>query len=339
MLELYTPNELRVEVPETKAEDNTPRFDVNESMESAVSYYKDNGYVIFSSCVSQKSCDQLRNLWEKNIKSYKGTIYRQTTAKAEKNLFNEKRWIMNPILNLQSLNPNLFGDLRHAVENEVFSNPSICKALKSILGEKPKIVQSMYFEGNSATWEHQDSYYLDSEKIGQMTAGWLALEEIKAEAGRFFICPKTHYIDLGRQNIKNNIADNHDKYIEKVVSIIKSKNMPIKAPYMAAGDVLFWNSWTIHGSIDSQSKTFSRSSITMHAIPETHKFLQLHSRKIDVSTDDLGNSLVYRPKDQSKFKNKLVLAIESRFPGIFYWLKKQAIKSLLRKKNISIKTL
>ena len=237
---------------------------------------------------------------------------------------------MNPILNLQSLNPNLFSDLRQAAENEVFSNHSICKGLKSILGEKPKIVQSMYFEGNSATWEHQDSYYLDSEKIGAMTAGWLALEEIKADAGRFFICPKTHEIDLGRQNIQNNIADNHDKYIEKVVSIIKSKNMPVKAPYMAAGDVLFWNSWTIHGSIDSQSKTFSRSSITMHAIPETHKFLQFHSRTIDVPTDDLGSSLIYRPKDQSKLKNKLILKIESYFPNIFYWFKNRAIKSLVK---------
>ena len=330
MIQLSTPNGLRVEVPETKTEDTTHRFSINENMESAVSYYKNNGYVIFSGCVSKESCDKLRNLWEKTIKTYKGKIYRQTTAKAEKNLFNENGWIMNPILNLQSLNPNLFSDLRQAAENDVFSNHSICKGLKSILGEKPKIVQSMYFEGNSATWEHQDSYYLDSEKIGAMVAGWLALEEIKADAGRFFICPKTHEINLGRQNIQNNIADSHDKYIEKVVSIIKSKNMPVKAPYMAAGDVLFWNSWTIHGSLDSQSKTFSRSSITMHAIPETHKFLQFHSRTIDVPTDDLGSSIIYRPKDQSKLKNKLILKIESYFPNIFYWFKNRAIKSLVK---------
>ena len=68
--------------------------------------------------------------------------------------------------------------------------------------------------------------------------------------------------------------------------------MKIKAPYMAKGDVLFWNSWTIHGSIDSQNPNFSRSSITMHAIAESHKFLQLHSKKIDLKTDDLKNSLI-----------------------------------------------
>ena len=117
------------------------------------------------------------------------------------------------VLNLQSLNPNLFSDLRDIVENKVFSNSSICNALKSVLKDKPKIVQSMYFEGNSATWEHQDSYYLDSEKVGEMTAAWLALEEIKADAGRFFICPESHKIEHGKQNINNNIADNHDKYI------------------------------------------------------------------------------------------------------------------------------
>ena len=330
MIHLHTPNGFNVEVPENQNEDTTPKFDVNLEAEAAVKYYKNNGYVIFSDCVSNESCEQIRDLWEKSVKPYKGTIYRQVTGKAEKNLFNKNNWIMNPILNLQSLNPNLFGDLRNLVDSKIFSNISICKALRSILGEKPKIVQSMYFEGNSATWEHQDSYYGDSEKIGEMTAGWLALEEIKADAGRFFICPESHKIDHGKQNINNNIADNHDIYKSEIISIIKSKNMKIKAPYMATGDVLFWNSLTIHGSIDSQNENFSRSSITMHAIPQNRKYLQFHSRKIDLQTDDLENSLIYRPKDQSKFKNRLVLKIETHFPSFFYWLKKKAIKFVIR---------
>lgn len=330
MLKLNTPNGLSVDVPENKAEDPTPRFDIKSDTEEAIKYYEENGYVIFSNCISSENCKKIRIIWEKNIKPYKGTIYRQATAKAEKNLLNEKNWIMNPVLNIQSLNPYLFSDFRNTVENEIFSNDTICRAAKSILKEKPKIVQSMYFEGNSATWEHQDSYYLDSENIGKMTAAWIALEEIKADAGRFFICPGSQKIEHGKQNINNNIADNHDKYIQEVVSIIKSRNMIIKAPYMGIGDVLFWNSWTIHGSIDSQNKNFSRSSITMHAIPESDKFLQFHSRKMNLPTDDLENSLIYRPKDQSKFKNRLILKIETHFPAFFYWLKKKAIRNLIK---------
>ena len=71
----------------------------------------------------------------------------------------------------------------------------------------------------------------------------------------------------------------------------------------------------------------------MHAIPSSDKFLQFQIRKTTLKTEDLGNSYIYRPKDQSKFKNRLILTIESRFPGIFYWLKNQAIKSLVRKKD------
>ena len=316
MIELYTPNGIKVEVPETKLEDTTPRFNVEIDKVNAINFYKDHGYVIFNSCVLEEDCINLRNLWEKTIKPYKDTIYRQTTAKAEKNIFNDHNWIMNPILNLQSLNPKKFGFLRSATENNVFSNNLICKALKLILGEKPKIVQSMYFEGNSATWEHQDTYYLDSEKIGMMSAGWLALEEIKADAGRFFICSKSHKTDVIKQDVANNVVDYHKEYVLKIVSLIKSKNLVVKAPYMDVGDFLLWNSRTIHGSLNSQSNKFSRSSITMHALPESHSFLQYHSRLMNTPTDDLGNSLIYRPKDQSKLKNRLILAIESHVPTI-----------------------
>ena len=67
MIELHTPNGLSVEVPETKAEDNTPRFDVNEDMKNAVSYYKDNGYVIFSSCVLQEQFTDKQQQGQKKI--------------------------------------------------------------------------------------------------------------------------------------------------------------------------------------------------------------------------------------------------------------------------------
>ena len=329
MLHLKTPNGLNVDVPENQDEDPTLKFEIGKNNNAAISFYRDHGYVIFQNCVSENVCDDIRNIWDNSVKKYKGTIYRQATAKAEKNVLNENNWIMNPVLNLQSLDPRLFGNLRNMVEKKVFSNVVICEALKEILGERPKIVQSMYFEGNSATWEHQDSYYLDSEKIGEMTAGWLALEEIKADAGRFFICPESHKIILGKQNIKNNIADHHDKYIAEIVSIMKERNMKINAPYMAKGDILFWNSRTMHGSIDSQNTNFSRSSITMHAIAESHKFLQLHSRKMDLPTDDLNHSLVFRPKDQSKLINRLILKAETYFPETFHWFKRNAVKILV----------
>ena len=95
-----------------------------------------------------------------------------------------------------------------------------------------------------------------------MSAGWLALEEIKADAGRFFICSNSHKTDVIKQDVANNVVDYHKEYVLKIVSLIKSKNLVVKAPYMGVGDFLLWNSRTIHGSLNSQSNKFSRSSIT-----------------------------------------------------------------------------
>ena len=327
MIELKTPNNIDTLVPENNLEDNTRKFDPNDinKASDAINFYNENGYVIFKKILSEEICHKFRDLWSNEIKPYKGKIYRQTTAKAEINVFNDNEWIMNPIVNLQSLNPKYFFGLKTYSEQNIFSSKNLCNLLKFFFKERPKFVQSMYFEGNSATWEHQDTYYLDSEKVGSMMAGWIALENIKADAGRFFICPKSNKVKLIEQNKDNNYAYNHDKYIQEIASLIKEKNLKVIAPYLEMGDLLLWNSRTIHGSLNSQSKTNSRSSITFHAIPESHKFLQFQSRVKNLKTDDLGVSLIYRHKDQSKFFNRLIFNFESTFPKLFYFMKNKII--------------
>ena len=327
MIELRTPNNIKTLVPENVLEDDSLKFhidDLNE-LHEAKKFYKDNGYVIFKKVFSNEVCDNLRNLWKNEVKPFKGKIYRQTTSNLEVNNLNKNNWIMNPILNIQSLNPKYFSGIRNYTEKNIFSYSKLCKGLNYFLDEKPKFVQSMYFEGNSATWEHQDTYYLDSEIIGSMIAGWIALENIAADAGRFFICPSSNKIDLIKQSKLNNYAYNHQKYIREVVTLVKEKNLKIIAPYLELGDVLFWNSKTIHGSLDSQSMTNSRSSITFHAIPETHKFLQFQTRIKSIKTNDLGESLIFRPKDQSKLINRMIFRIEATFPKAFNFLKKKLI--------------
>ena len=197
-------------------------------------------------------------------------------------------------------------DILYDWDNEVNkSNKNILcsnelkNAFSQILGDYPKIVQSMYFEGNSETWEHQDSYYLDSENIGSMTAAWIALENINASAGRFFVCPKSHKIKLDNHNKSINIADNHDVYIQKVVETIINSKVEIRAPILNTGDVLFWHSKTVHGSLKSQNKKHSRSSITVHAISNSHKFLQFQTRVLDIITEEINGTDLWRPKDQA----------------------------------------
>lgn len=328
MITLKTPNGISVDVPEAENEDVSSRFTIDQS-EDAKEYYEKFGYVIFTGVIEKQKCKDIRKLWDEEVKSKTRFMYRQATGKSERNNFNKNKWVMNPILNIQSLNPKYFQKLRDSVVNDVLGSMSVHNCFKAIFHEPPKIVQSMYFEGNSATWEHQDSYYLDSESLGSMAAAWVALEDITAKAGRFFVCPKSHKIQLKKQNRETNIVDNHDVYIQSVVNFIKKERMEIRAPRMQAGDVLFWHAWTVHGSLKSEDVS-SRSSITMHAIPASHKFQQLQTRIFDVPTDEVNGTKIWRPKDQSKLKYRIIMFLESYFPTPFYALKNFAIKALVR---------
>jgi phytanoyl-CoA hydroxylase len=329
MIELSTPRGLRVRVPETLEEDPSPRFDCKEQ-EQIREYYRQHGYVIVSGLVPSADCDKLRSLWAQEIKPTREFIYRQATAKAERHVFNEQGWVMNPILNLQSVDPRRYPEFRaHAVDC-ILTAPGLSSTFESLLGEPPKIVQSMYFEGNSATWEHQDSYYLDSEQIGTMAAAWIAMEDITATAGRFFVCPRSHRIDLGRQSYATNIADNHDVYIRSVVEKVVELDLPIRAPCLRRGDVLFWNAWTIHGSLDSQDPTHSRASVTCHAIAESHRFLQLQARIMKLDLHRVNGVSVHCPKDLARLTNRIVFHFETHHPRAFYTVKRSAIRWLMR---------
>tara|TARA_B100000927_G_C16433234_1_gene456497 strand:- start:238 stop:1224 length:987 start_codon:yes stop_codon:yes gene_type:complete len=328
MISLKTPNGLHVEVPDINNEDVSKKFTLDQKPE-AREYYEAHGYVIFKGVIDTKIIKSVRSAWDEEVKPSTKYIYRQATAKSELNVLNKKGWVMNPILNLQSLNPKYFGKLRESAVNDVLGNVNIQACFETLLGEKPKVVQSMYFEGNSATWEHQDTYYLDAEKLGDMSAAWVALEDISAKAGRFFICPGSHKIEIEKQSNETNIADNHSIYIKKVVDIMKERNMEIRAPLLEAGDVLFWHAWTMHGSLKSEDIT-SRSSITIHAIPSSQKFHQLQSRVFEVPTDNINGTKIWRPKDQAKMKNRLIMFFESHFPGPFYAFKRAVIRMLVR---------
>jgi len=325
MMPLRTPRGLGVWVPETASEDPSPKFELAQAAEIA-RYYEEHGYVIVRGAVSPTDCDHIRALWEREVKPSRDFIYRQATGQAERHSLNPQGWIMNPILNLQSVDPRNYGDFRSFATDRILTAQGLTQAFRILLEENPKLVQSMYFEGNSATWEHQDSYYLDSEHIGAMAAAWIALEDIAPQAGRFFICPRSHNIDLGRQSYATNIADNHEGYIQSVVRKVQALGLEIRAPFLAKGDVLFWNAWTIHGSLDSHDPLHARSSITCHAIPQSHRFLQhqVHLKRLDISV--INGVSVHCPKDLARLRNRVVFYFETHFPEMFYAAKRTGVR-------------
>ena len=203
-------------------------------------------------------------------------------------------------------------------------------AARVLLRDKPKLVQSMYFEANAATQAHQDTYYLDAERLGGMAAGWFALEDITMESGRFYVCPGSQKIDIAQNGGNFDIAFNHARYTELVRRIIADNRLELRAPALSKGDVLFWNSRTIHGALPTQDPRRSRTSMTAHYIPDASRFLQYQSRNKPLYLETVNGMRVHRPKDLSRPWHRAVLWCRTAFPKQFRFVQRLAIKAVTR---------
>lgn len=288
-------------------------------------YYHDNGYVVVRGMMPPDLCDRAAALFDVEVKPFGGFIYRQASANPERHVFTESGFVLNTILNIQSLDRRHFGGFRQ-VGLDLLTHENMQNAVRTLLDGPGKLVQSMYFDGNPETWPHQDTYYLDAEEIGRMTAAWIAVEDIAPGAGRFFVYPKSHRIDMAKNGGDFDIAFNHHRYKQLVRRIINEKHLECRAPALSKGDVLFWSAKTIHGSLKTTQPDRSRRSFTAHFIPERSRFLQYQARVKGLAIERVNGVAVHHPKDLSKVSNRAMLAIETRFPRAFQFAKKAAIK-------------
>ncbi len=291
-------------------------------------YYDAEGYVVVRDLIPGALCDEAKRSFASEVKPYPGYIYRQATAVPEKNVFTEHGHVINSILNIQDLNRRSFPGFTHA-GMQILTHDAVKAAVSVILGEAGKIIQTMYFDGNPSTWAHQDTYYLDSSELGRMTAAWIAVEDIEPGAGRFFVYPKSHTIDMVKNGGEFDIAFNHPRYKQLVLDTIQSHHLECRAPALRRGDVLFWSARTIHGSLETRGSA-SRSSFTAHFIPSSTGMLQFQSREKPLQLRTINGVPVHHPKDQNLLRNQAVLAVETTFPTAFNLAKRTAIKLLTR---------
>jgi phytanoyl-CoA hydroxylase len=328
MVSIPAPHGERIDVP-TLPSDETITYPTMADPAAVRAYYDREGYVVVRNLLDHATCDQMRGVFDQEVKPFDGYIYRQASANPERHLRTEHGYMLNSILNVHAVDPRVFPTFRKRGTDLITTAP-LQAAVRAVLGEAGKIVQSMYFEGNPSTWAHQDTYYLDSEKLGGMVGAWIALEDIAPGAGRFFIYPRSHLLDLAMNRGSMSIASNHAGYKQLVLEIIRQNGLECRAPALRKGDVLFWSSKTIHGSMETTQPELSRSSVTSHYIPQSTRFLQYQTRIKALNLSVINGMQVHTPKDMANPIQRLVMGVETRFPTAFTSLKKAAVRVVTR---------
>ncbi len=325
---ITAPDGTEISIPDDV--DPEEAYPASYQREAVARYFSEHGYVVLRGLIPEGLCDQARTAFSEEVRPYGGFLYRQATADPERHVWTSGGYMLNSLLNIQDLPSRRFPHFR-AAGLEILTHHNLVSALEAIIGERPKIVQTMYFEGNPQTWAHQDTYYLDSTELGRMVAAWVAVEDIHPGAGRFFVYPGSHRISMPRNTGDLNIAFRHADYKELVLRVIRQNKLKCRAPALRKGDVLLWGARTIHGSLETHEPTRSRASFTAHYIPASTTLLQFQSRPRKLLNVKRINGIeIHSPKDLDRSSNRAIFMIETRFPRLFKMAKRLAIRALMR---------
>ena len=333
MLDAVTPTGALMHIPETREEDK-PHFGP-DCLAEARTFYEEQGYVVLRGLVPTDLCAHIRAVFDSSVRASRVAMLRQKNMRYERNAFDEHGFLQNPIFNVQDLGSRALGAFRDAVL-DVLTHRATAAATASLLDtERTKVIQSMFFEAPAGTWAHQDSYYQDSAAgLGGCVAGWFALEDIDAGAGRFYVCPGSHRSMSPLRNAgAHNFATGHQAYQQAMVEAMRSNDLPLSAPFLAAGDVLFWNSLTVHGSLPASRPGVSRMSLTAHYLREDDAMLQFHSRIREQKTKLHGGTMVGLLHDQDLLRNRVVREVAFHFPKSYMTARGLALQALLAKRR------
>jgi phytanoyl-CoA hydroxylase len=234
-------------------------------MNQAKDYYDEKGYYIFEKLIPEDLIDKLLTRYRKEILNSDNYFFRQSSNRWEKNKLNEHGYSQESFLNVHDY-PN-YPAFEETIR-EIICSTQVRDALTQLTGSpEHNLMQSMLFDMNAATPAHQDWYYLDSMPSGYLLAGWFALEDITEQAGRFYVLPKSHRLEL---KLTEDEKASNAPYMKKLREYVEQHQNEVYAPALKKGDVLFWNSGTVHGSLETLNPMHSRKSLTAHYLPSQY---------------------------------------------------------------------
>ncbi len=231
-------------------------------------WFEEEGCIVVRNAVAPRLCQAGIDAFRREVLAdHLGFFERHASGKFERHVYTPAGFMKYPIMNLQDLPERKYPGFRRAGLN-VLTHPTVQRAMRLLCGEPARIVHTMYFDGNQTTWAHRDGHYIDSAHAGHMTGVWIAAEDIDPQAGRFFVLPRSH-----RMQVPGEEGDpNSPEYKERMADFVRNGPLDCLAPVLRQGDMLLWSSLTIHGCLPTADPRCSRRSFTAHYVPVSHPY-------------------------------------------------------------------
>jgi len=144
--------------------------------------------------------------------------------------------------------------------------PRLVALLRTLMDAPPVLCNSLNLERSSEQDNHIDSLYMTPLSEGQLVATWIALEEIRADAGPLRVYPGSHRItpyrfsDGGRHAVDAEM----DRWSGHTHDEVRRRGLqPVTVP-ASAGDLVVWHADLLHGAEAIADPRTTRRSVVGH---------------------------------------------------------------------------
>jgi phytanoyl-CoA hydroxylase len=268
-------------------------------------YYETHGYYLRRGLIDAEKIDALVSEYQRGILPSKMPFFRQNTSRYERNVISPAGYVQQSFLDIHQYRS--FPEFSRCAM-DIYTAAAMRNALREVTGfESFNLMQTMLFDANTATWPHQDWWYLDSVPNGHLLAAWIALEDIDERAGRFYVLPGSQSVDLhsDRKDLP------HAEWVQRMRQYVDEHGDEIFVPDLKKGDVLFWNSRTVHGSLPTKDPNFSRRSLTAHYLPSRFSYGNLFTKKDWIRYKEHEGMKYYRNQPDYSLFNQMKYGIKA----------------------------
>lgn len=267
--------------------------------------YERDGWVLVPGAVAPARIDRLMAAYAADLRPSRAKFFRQNTNRYEQNAVDGHGHVTNSFLDPH--NYETIPAIREAILDLLFDD-GVQRHLAEATGfDRFHLMQSMLFDKNAATPAHQDWWYLDSVPNGRLAAAWIALEDIAEAAGRFYLMSGTHEVVL-HQDLRRL---RHDDWLALMADYCAANPDRLAAPALARGDMIIWNSRTIHGALPTRDPGRSRKSLTAHFLPADLRFGNLFVAKDWVTLRAYGEHRYFANQPEYSLTNDLKARVKT----------------------------
>jgi phytanoyl-CoA hydroxylase len=238
------------------------------------SYFDREGFIVVRNAVPRSLCQSALDAFRSEVKPSPLPFLRHEFTSFDKHVFTEAGFMKHPILNIPDISDRHFGRFKKA-SLDVFTHTSIQRAVEALYGEPGRLVDTLFFEGNQNTWPHRDGRYVDAEERGRALGILAAAEDIDPLAGRFYVCPRSHLVQVAGEEEGPCEDPNSREYKRLMADFVVDASHECVAPVLGQGDIVIFSCRMVHGSLATKNSRLSRSSLNAHWIPASQKLWQL----------------------------------------------------------------